>query len=161
MPTFYARRKGDVLVPQSAAARLEFDRLPFDAPLRCEVTQPRNGKFHRLAWALAALLADAINQGPGATMAVGAEDVMRMFKIATGHVDLVRLTPRDAARLKVTHVALPRSISFAAMDEEAFGRFMAAAFAYVADDMAGWLSESPTWPQIEELLRHSGAKVPA
>jgi hypothetical protein len=52
--------------------------------------------------------------------------------------------------------AVPSSISFAAMDGQAFSAFMERAFAYVRDDLAPWIAESEHWPEIETILRESG-----
>lgn len=162
MATLYVRRKGNQLVPHSAAAALALDALPQGVPMRCEVTRPRSGPQHRLFWALATYVAEALNDGPAASEWTP-EAVVEMLKIATGHVDLVALPPREAKRLGVTHVAKPKSIAFAAMDGVAFSRFMNAAMTYVRDTLCPWIEASPHWGHIEAILRESemmGALAP-
>ena len=154
MATFFARSNGAALLPMTRAAQSELEKMPRGVPLRVEATQTRNGKQHRLFWAFCALVAECINDGP-----VGgqwdAERVATLLKLATGHVETVKLSRKDAARLGVEYAALPKSISFAAMDGEAFGRFMDAAFIYVRDELCSWISESPAWVEIETILRES------
>ncbi len=154
MTTFFAKSDGKSLYPNGRDAQIELDKLPRGIPLRVEATQPRNGKFHRLFWAFCSLVAECINDGP-----VGgdwdAERVATLLKLATGHVETVKLSRNDAARLGVEYAAIPKSISFAAMDEAAFGKFVEAAFAYVRDELCPWIEDSPAWGEIETILRNS------
>ena len=154
MTVFFAKSDGRGLVPQSRAAALEFDRLPRGVPLRVEATQPRNGKQHRLFWAFCALVSDALNSGP-TPVAWDSERVATHLKLATGHVETIKLSAKDAHRLGVEYAALPRSISFAAMDGDAFGKFMDAAFVYVRDVLCAWIKDSPHWPDIQAILHES------
>lgn len=154
MATFFAKSNGGVLFAPSRAAQIELEKLPRGVPLKIETSQPRNGKQHRLFWAFSALVAECINDGPlGGDW--DAERVATLLKLATGHVETVKLSRKDAARLGVEFAALPKSISFAKMDGEAFGKFMDAAFIYVRDELCGWISESTSWPEIETILRES------
>ena len=154
MTVMFARSDGHALIPSNRSAMVELEKLPRGIPLRVEATQPRNGKQHRLFWAFCALVAECINDGP-----VGgewdAERVATLLKLATGHVKTVKLSRKDAARLGVEFAALPRSISFAKMDGEAFSKFMDAAFIYVRDELCAWISESPSWSEIQTILRES------
>ena len=154
MTVLFAKSTGAALVPTSRAAALEMEKLPRGVPLRIEAKQPRNGKQHRLFWAFCALVADALNDGPTASQ-WDAERVATHLKLATGHVETVRLSARDAARLGVDYAAIPKSISFAAMDGDAFGKFMDAAFVYVRDHLCRWISDSAHWPDIQVILRES------
>lgn len=154
MATFFATSNGMGLFPGSRSAQVELEKLARGTPLKVDVSQPRNGKQHRLFWEFCALVAECINDGP-----VGgewdAERVATLLKLATGHVETVKLSRKDAARLGVEFAALPRSISFAKMDGEAFSEFMDAAFIYVRDELCGWISESPSWSEIQTILRKS------
>ena len=154
MTTFFAKSNGGVLFAPTHAAQIELEKLPRGVPLKVEVSQPRNGKQHRLFWAFCALVAECINDGPiGGTW--DGERVATMLKLATGHVETVKLSRKDAARLGVEYAALPRSISFAAMDGTAFGAFMDAAFIYVRDELCPWIQDAPAWAEIEIILRNS------
>lgn len=156
MAVFFARSTGNALVPNSRAAALVMERLPRNTPIRVEAKVPRNGKQHRLFWAFSTLVADALNDGPaGEMMAWDAERVVERLKLATGHVELCALPKHDAERLGCTHVARAKSISFAAMGGDDFGRFMDAAFAYVRDTLCVWIEGSPHWADIQTILRES------
>lgn len=154
MATFFAKSNGGCLFTTSRAAQIELEKLPRGTLLKVDVSQPRNGKQHRLFWAFCALVAECINDGPvGGTW--DAERVATLLKLATGHVETVKLSRKDAARLGVEFAALPKSISFAKMDGEAFSKFMDAGFIYVRDELCGWINESPAWPEIGTILRES------
>ena len=154
MTIFFAKSTGDKLIPNSRAAAMALEALPRGVALKIEATQPRNGKQHRLFWAFCALVADALNSGP-TPVAWDSDRVATLLKLATGHVETVKLSAKDAHRLGVEYAALPKSISFAAMDGDAFGKFMDAAFVYVRDDLCRWIEGSERWPDIEEILRAS------
>jgi hypothetical protein len=64
MPTAWVRRRGETLIPASAEHVGEIERLPQGVALRADVRQPRNGKHHRMVWALFSAVADALNDGP-------------------------------------------------------------------------------------------------
>ena len=154
MPTTFVKSDGRALWPTSKAAAMEIERLPRGVPLSVEPKQRRNGKQHRLFWAFATYVAAALNDGPTAKEWTQ-EDVVTHLKLATGHVQTVRLSGKDRQRLGVEYAALPASISFAAMDGDAFSRFMDAAFIYVRDDLCRWIEGSDNWPEIEAILRES------
>lgn len=156
MTTIFCRCDGAALVPQSKAALIALSDLPRGVALKVEVTRPRNIKQHRMFWAFATYVAEALNDGPAPSlMPWDAERVVELLKLATGHVEIAALPPKDAKRLGVTHVARPKSISFAAMDGAAFGKFMEAAFVYVRDDLCRWIEDSPHWADIQTILRES------
>jgi hypothetical protein len=104
----YAKRVGNALYPDGDESIVEFGRLPFGKPLRVEVRQPRNVQFHRLYFALCKRIADGI----GST----AENVSDVLKVATGHVTIIRTKSYG-------DVKIPKSISFAKMDQTAFSGF--------------------------------------
>lgn len=58
-------------------------------------------------------------------------------------------------QLEPLHDARAKSISFAAMGGDDFGRFMDAAFAYVRDTLCVWIEGSPHWADIQTILRES------
>lgn len=145
---------GRVLRPASKAAAVALEALPRGVPLKVEPTQPRRIKLHRLGWGLATLVAKALNDGP-TPVDWDAERVMTHFKLATGHVETVKLRPADAKRLGVTHAALPRSVSFSRMGEDEFSRFVRASMEHVRDVLCPWIEGSEHWPEIETILRDS------
>lgn len=152
--TFFVTNNGKALLPNSKAAQIELERLPKGVPLAVDPKQRRNSRFHRLAFAFFAYVADALNDGPTA-VDWDAEKVLTHIKLATGHVETVKLSARDRDRLGVEFAALPKSISFSSMDEDEFGRFMEAAFIYVRRDLCRWLEHSEHWPEIMQIMGHS------
>lgn len=153
---FFVRRIENVLVPTSKAGELAIEKLKFGALYKVEPKQPRNPKQHRLFWAFATYVAEALNDGPaGADWS--AEDVKDDLLVATGRTRDRKMTriermrhnvPADAVAI----VSRPVSISFAKMEGEAFSTFMDDAMAYVRDHLAPWIEASDHWPEIEKIL---------
>lgn len=108
MVDFWAYRTGGTLIPDSVESSVIFAKVPFGKPVHVQVRQPRNGSFHRLYWALCQRVADGVD--------ADAENVSDALKIATGHYTLLKT--KSYGELK-----LPKSISFAAMDQTAFSIF--------------------------------------
>lgn len=108
MTKFWVIRSGDCLKPDSVESAAEFSSLPFGKPIWIEARQPRHAAHHRLFWLLCARIAVAI----GAT----SENVCDVLKIATGHCTIVRTKTYGDLRL-------PKSISFAKMDQMEFREF--------------------------------------
>lgn len=82
--------------------------LPFNKSLRAEVKAPRNPSFHRLYFAICKRIGDGIGKD--------AESISTVFKYATGHYDVIRT--KSYGEVKV-----PKSISFAKLDETGFRQF--------------------------------------
>lgn len=108
MADFWAIREGDTLRPYGADSAAAFSKLPFGKLLRIEAKQPRNPKLNRLYWVMVHRIANAIG--------ADSENVSDLLKIETGHCHIVKSK-------KYGEVRLPRSISFAEMDETAFRTF--------------------------------------
>lgn len=151
---FFVVSDGKCLIPHSKAAALEVEDLAKGVPLKVEPTQPRNPRQHRLFWGFASLVAKALNDGP-TNRRWTSKDVVTHLKLATGYVDTVALSKRDSGRLGVQYAALPKSISFAKMDGQEFSRLMDTSFIYVRDELCQWISDSPHWSDINEILRQS------
>src|ERR1043166_2381612 len=107
MADFWAMREGMTLRPFGAESADAFGKLPFGKVVHVEMKQPRNGKHHRLYWTLCTRIANAIGAEP--------ETVSDVLKIRTGHCTTVMTKRGD--------LHLPKSISFAAMDQTAFNTF--------------------------------------
>lgn len=107
MASFWAMRNGNSLRAFGAESDSVLGKLPFNKVVYVEVKQPRNGKHHRLYWTLCQRIADAIGSE--------AETVSDVLKIRTGHCNNVQ-TKRGVLQL-------PKSISFAAMDQTKFSEF--------------------------------------
>lgn len=57
----YVTKRGNALVPNSRAAQVALDKLKVGVHYKISPKQPRNTKQHRLFWAFATLVADALN----------------------------------------------------------------------------------------------------
>lgn len=108
MTTLWLKRVGNVLHGADDESIGELSKLPFNKHLRCEVKQPRNGRFSALYWVLCTRLANGIGSN--------AETISDVLKYKTGHVTIVR-TKSDG------ELRFPKSIAFHNMDETAFREF--------------------------------------
>lgn len=107
MSDFFALREGMTLRPFGAESASVFGKLPLGKMVHVEVKQPRNGAHLRLYWTLCHRIGDALG--------MEAEDISDVLKIRTGH-------SREVKTRRGVEV-FPKSISFAAMDQEKFKVF--------------------------------------
>ena len=119
MAEMWCERIGGALRPADQESLDEFSKLPVGKPLHVEVKQPRNAAFHRLYWSLCARIANA--------KGVTAENISDVLKVATGHVTTV--STKSYGRIHI-----PKSISFAAMDQTAFREFFERCVVVVYDE---------------------------
>lgn len=108
MATFWAIRKGDALWPDGAESAAEFSKIPFSKPILVKATKPRNSRHAALYWVLCHRIANAVGADP--------ENISDLLKIETGHCDILHSK-------KYGEIRLPKSISFAAMDQTQFSEF--------------------------------------
>lgn len=108
MAEIFLKRVGNALWPDGDESVCELAKLPFGKPLKAEVKQPRNPRFHRLYFALCHRIANGIGSE--------AEAVSSVFKFATNHVDVIKTKSYG-------DVKVPKSISFAKLDETSFREF--------------------------------------
>lgn len=104
------------LKPWGAESAAIVGKVAFGKPVEVTVRSPRNSKHSALFWVLCHRIGDAIG--------VDAENVSDLLKIETGHCDIIRSKKHGELRL-------PRSISFAKMDQETFGKFFAKCLAVI------------------------------
>jgi len=123
MTTFWVERMAGALRPVDDESLEEFSKLPVGKPLEVTVRQPRNAAHHRLFFALCARIANA--------RGVTTEAVADVLKIATGHV--VTIDTKKYGRILV-----PKSISFASLDQTAFRDFFERCAAVIYEE---WLIE--------------------
>lgn len=95
--------------------------------IRATVRKPRNVKFHRKFFALLQLVNDATDKWPNV------EQLLVELKFRLGHVDTVQLSTGELVRL-------PRSISFAKMDDTEFAQFFDRSLKVLCE-MAGDIDE--------------------
>ena len=92
MTTIFCKSDGAALIPQSKAALIALFNLPRETSLKVVVTKPRNIKAHRLFFAFATYVAEALNDGPAPALQPWTpEKVVELMKLATGNVELAAL----------------------------------------------------------------------
>ena len=97
------------LVPTDDAGDAFFAKLGTRDLIRCQVTKPRNLAFHRKFFALVNLVVQNTDYDT-------VDQFLHVLKVRMGHCDFV---PNG----KGTLAAVPRSISFAKMDNDEFAKF--------------------------------------
>jgi len=106
---FWVRRIGGTLAPIGPEDFAALCKLPCTGEdLYVEVKRPRNGAHHRLYWTMCQRIAEAIGSE--------AENVSDILKISTGYCTIIKTATYGEVRL-------PKSISFAAMDQTGFSSF--------------------------------------
>lgn len=135
MSEFWVRREGSTLHPTDAESRELIDKLPREKLLHVEVKLPRNGAHHRLYWGLC--------QRIGAALGIDSENVSDVLKISTGHCKFVR-----SKRYGVLRV--PKSISFAAMDQAAFSEFFERCVVCICEEWS--IERKDVLAAVEDLL---------
>lgn len=146
----YMRRKGQTLIPASAAEACQIERLPVGKPLRVQVAVPRGSKFHRLTWAFFNLVAEALNAGPSAAP-WRAFDVKAHLLVATGHCREIKAGGRVGF--------VPISTAFEAMTQDEYGKWFDAALLYVRDHLCRWIQDSDEWPEIVKIMETAGVEI--
>lgn len=109
-------RRGYALVPLDDEGLERVRAVPEGEVVAVEFTRPRNSKFHRLFFGLL----NKVAQNSG----YSTEELLGIVKLATGHCYPVKL-PNGMI------VKVPKSISFAKMDETAFRQFWDRAIDYL------------------------------
>lgn len=137
MSEFWVRRDPITagLHPIDEASIDAFSRLPLRADLHVEVKLPRNGAHHRLYWSLC--------QRIGGALGIDSENVSDVLKISTGHCKFVR-----SKRYGVLRV--PKSISFAAMDQAAFREFFERCVVCICEEWS--IERKDVLAAVEDLL---------
>lgn len=95
------------LMPEDDAAAQSLKGVRIGSSVMVDVVRPRNIAFHRLYWKLVSTIAESIGAEP--------ETISDVLKLRTGHVRTIQT--------KQGLVKLPKSISFAALDQAGFSTF--------------------------------------
>lgn len=101
-----------------------------------EVTRPRNLQMHRLYWAMCSKIGGAID--------VDAENISDVLKLRTGHYVTVTT--------KTGPVHLPRSISFAAMDQASFREFFEKCCRVISTEWLPHMSAKQVQSEVLEMM---------
>lgn len=110
----FAHRLGTLRPVDDAGLEL-LHGLATDEMVRVKVTRPRNVRFHRLFWALMTMVHENLPDQKRERYPT-TEILVSWFKIATGHCDTFEIEGRGT-------VYIPKSISFAKMDNSEFSAF--------------------------------------
>jgi len=146
MPTFWGTRHGYSIVPYHRYAET-LEAIPEGARLRVTVEEDRNGKFNSLFHLLLGKVATAVNRGPAKT---SIDDLKKWVKIKRGWYRVVDL-PTPGPRGETVAVDY-LSTAFHAMGEGEFHRFASDACDLIASELAPWITQSPEWPEIHQIL---------
>ncbi len=93
-----------------------------------EYVRPRSQQFHKLFWALLKLVADNQEQ-------YGMDEILDVVKIGVGHTRVIAM-PGDFV------FRVPKSISFASMDDDEFAAFFRSAVDYIISDLIAFDREA-------------------
>ena len=125
------------LLPDDERATEALRGIKIGQTVAVEVTRPRNIQHHRLYWAMCSKIGNALDVEP--------ENISDVLKLRTGHFVVVQT--------KSGPVHLPRSISFAKMDQAQFREFFERCCRVIT---AEWLPHM-TAPQVQaEVLEMLG-----
>lgn len=132
------------LVPDQADARSEsiLAGVPVGSVVEIDLSRSRNVQFLRLYWALCKMIADA---APGFHTP---ENVSDCLKLEVGHYTVCRSL--------TSLYRLPRSISFAKMDEAEFREFFNRCARAVCEN---WLPGMQPGALVDEIYRMIGVPV--
>jgi transposase len=137
--TFICINRLGVLCPVDQQGRDAVAKLKMGQQVQVEVKRARNGKQHRLYWALIGLIHS--QQSRYATQ----EQLSNVIKCAVGWCDEVEL--KDG-RLMVT----PRSIAFANAKQEEFEQFFTKVIQLVITKILPGVAEADLRRELEEMV---------
>ena len=96
--------------------------------IEVEYVRPRSQQFHKLLWALLKLVADNQEQ-------YRMDEILDVVKIGVGHTRVIAM-PGDFV------FRVPKSISFASMDEDEFAAFFRSAVDFIISDLIAFDREA-------------------
>lgn len=121
MKLFLTKTKTGTLAPAHNDDREKLKKWPTGELLQCSVTVPRNAGFHRKYFAMLQLVFDNL---PETQWKVGSNTVeIRTVEELLWHIKFQTGSYQQKMTLGGKIVYEPKSISFAAMDNEAFHEF--------------------------------------
>lgn len=152
MKTAWLKREGGALVPTSRAAQEIIADLPSGERLKVEIKQSRNDKHHRMFFALLGLCVKALNNGPAPTTT---DLLLKWIKVKLGYVKVVELPANIVQATDQSHAIEYQSISYDAMDQDAFSAFADEAMRLVRDQIAPWIVDSREWEEVQTILANA------
>lgn len=153
-------RRGRSLVAEDEEARLVLGRMRHrdGDTIAVSVKRPRSGPQHRWFWQLATKIAETLREMGDETATKDA--VVAKLKIATGHADVVTVSPSTAAKmgLPTPLIAMPRaSIAFHAMDHDEFTDFVRRCKTFIAMELLPHMRAVEVSREIDRMLEDAGA----
>ena len=139
MEILLRRDFGPVLRPCDEVGERALKQIGQGTVVTCSVKQPRNVQHHRLFFALVSKVFE--NQEYFKSV----EQLVAALKIAIGHVDVIQ-TKRGT-------FTIPKSISFAKMDQAQFSEFYERAVDFVVSEVVPGLGRAELEAEIQELIR--------
>lgn len=135
---FLVKRKLKGLFPVESVGEEFIDGLSKEDLIWVEVSKPRNAGHHRKFFAMLKVIREATDYWPS-------EEVQLIhLKLAIGHVDFTTLPDGQT-------IVLPKSISFAKMDQTQFETFYDKALAQLCELAGGIDSADVRQAVLEEL----------
>jgi hypothetical protein len=139
MSIFYLARTGNLLRPARREDQQAMTQFAEGEVLRARIDKPRNLKFHRKFFAMLQLVFE--NQERYTCV----EDLLVEVKLYLGHY-------REHIRPNGEIVYVPKSISFAAMDEVEFAAFYRRAADYLCSAYFGLPDSEALRKEVEAFL---------
>lgn len=124
------------LMPEDDAAAQTLKGVRIGASVAVEVSRPRNIQHHRLYWKLCSVIAESIGAEP--------ETISDVLKLRTGHVRTIQT--------KQGLVRLPKSISFAHLDQVGFSAFFDKACLVVCQEWLPHMRADQLRQDIEDMV---------
>lgn len=128
-----------VLMPDGDEAHKIVTDMAEGEVVEIEVRRPRNIKMHRFFWKLCSFIAQS------AAGVESAEEVAGLIKLGTGHCWVYALA--DGTVMKV-----PKSISFASMDQTEFNAFLDKGLDFVAKMILPHLTSEEIIREVERMV---------
>jgi hypothetical protein len=148
MTEIIMRRRGSALVPVTEIDAEAIASIPEGKDVFVTPKHRRNPKHHRLAWALAEKLSEMCDFNDR-------EDAMDFLKIKARHIKMI-MDPRSG------HVEIvPKSISFASLDQQAFSRIFNRMVWVICNEIVPGLEETALRREVEAMVSPQQSQVAA
>lgn len=134
--TAFFKRTATGLAPDGDEAATAMRGIKIGEIVAVEIKRPRNMKHLRLYWALVSHIANAIDVEP--------ESISDVLKLKTGHFVTVNT--------KSGPLQFPRSISFAKMDQAAFGAFFERCCRVICTEWVPGMSSKQLQDEVLEFM---------
>ena len=146
MAKYLAVKKFKALHPIDAEGEAVLRNIGQGEIISIEIKRPRNVLFHRKLFALLSIILE--NQEFYASI----EDLLDVAKIRAGHVRVIET--------KLGQVLVPKSISFASMDDIQFQAFYDKVMVWVCTEVIPGLSRHDLDEEVRQQLLEFGSSEP-